>query len=150
MHEQLLETEVIHADETVVQVLREENRRPERKSYMWTMARPTWWDPIVLFMYFNNRGSRAARDFLNEYQGTVMADGYKVYLSASRKSGFKLAGRRTLQSKAYLPETVNTVIMGRLYCSAYTFRVICACYKYCFLFCCIMSHFKYPIILCIY
>ena len=92
MHEQLLETEVIHADETVVQVLREENRRPEQKSYMWTMARHTWWDPIILFMYFNNRGSRAARDFLNEYQGTVMADGYKVYLSASRKSGFKLAG----------------------------------------------------------
>ena len=49
MHEQLLETEVIHANETVVQVLREENRRPEQ-------------------------------------------NGYKVYLSASRKSGFKLAG----------------------------------------------------------
>ncbi len=35
MHEELLRREVVHADETVVQVLKENGRTDQSKSYMW-------------------------------------------------------------------------------------------------------------------
>ena len=35
MHAELLKRQVLHADETVVQVLREKGKAPQSKSYMW-------------------------------------------------------------------------------------------------------------------
>ncbi len=79
MHEELLETAVIHADETEVQVLKEENRSPESKSYMWCLSRSGPLAPLILFMYFTTRSSDAAKKLLLDYAGIVVADAYKVY-----------------------------------------------------------------------
>ncbi len=47
LHEDLIESNVIHADETHVQVLNEPNKTPESKSYMWCLAR-SGESPIIL------------------------------------------------------------------------------------------------------
>ena len=91
MHEELLETAVIHADETEVQVLKEENRSPESKSYMWCLSR-SGIAPLILFMYFTTRSADAAKKLLLDYAGIVVADAYKVYRSLSQKLGFTIAG----------------------------------------------------------
>ncbi|RZA27441.1 MAG: IS66 family transposase [Proteobacteria bacterium] len=91
LHEDLIESNVIHADETHVQVLNEPNKSPESKSYMWCLAR-SGESPIILYKYYDNRSKNAASELLHGFQGTLVADAYKVYDSLQKSMDFKLAG----------------------------------------------------------
>jgi len=79
-HARLLESEHAHADESVVQVLREEGRKPQTKSYMWVyrtaekVARP-----VVLFDYKPSRAGECAAQFLQGFKGHLHTDGYAGY-----------------------------------------------------------------------
>jgi len=48
MKEHLIRQEILHADETTVQVLREENRAAETTSYMWLYRTGRDGPPIIL------------------------------------------------------------------------------------------------------
>ena len=66
----LLERRFLMADETAVQVLKEPNRRPESKSYMWIYR--TGEDggvPIIMYRYSETRAGENARRFLENYDG---------------------------------------------------------------------------------
>jgi transposase len=91
MTEDLQDSEVIHVDETSMQVLKEPNRRAEQMSYIWCMARsgPV---PIVVYKYYDNRGKKAAAEFLDGCHGIVVADAYKVYSVLANVMNFVLAG----------------------------------------------------------
>lgn len=91
LHDDLLVSEVVHADETHVQVLKEPNKRPESQSYMWCLAR-SGSSPIVFFRYYDNRSKRAAADLLSGFKGVLVADAYKVYDSLQATSDFTLSG----------------------------------------------------------
>ena len=76
----LLERRFLMADETAVQVLKEPNRRPESKSYMWIYR--TGEDggvPIIMYRYSETRAGENARRFLEDYDGYLMCDGYSGY-----------------------------------------------------------------------
>lgn len=80
LHEQLVQREVLHADETTLQVLHEEGKPPQSKSYMWLYR--TSGDakyPIVLYEYQPDRKAERPRDFLKGFQGYLHADGYSGY-----------------------------------------------------------------------
>jgi len=68
------------ADETPVQVLKEPERRPETKSFMWVF-RSGEFDSyqMVLFHYSETRAGETAKEFLNGFQGYLMTDGYGGY-----------------------------------------------------------------------
>lgn len=76
----LLEQKNLHADETTVQVLREPNKTPQSKSYMWLYRtgreNP---HPIVLYEYQPSRRAEHPKDFLKDFKGYLHTDGYKVY-----------------------------------------------------------------------
>ncbi|MES2875017.1 MAG: IS66 family transposase [Bacteroidota bacterium] len=91
LHEDLINSPVIHMDETYLQVLNEPNRPAASKSYMWTMARCSD-SPIVLYKYFDNRSKRAAAELLVDFKGTLVTDAYKVYDSLQSCLGYTLAG----------------------------------------------------------
>ena len=77
---QLVTTSVLHADETTVQVLKEEGKKPESKSYMWLYR--TGCDtkrPIVLYDYQPNRKHENAKQFLSGFSGYLHSDGYGAY-----------------------------------------------------------------------
>lgn len=77
---QLLKQDVLHADETSVQVLREPSKAPQSKSYMWlyrTGADAA--DAIILYDYKEGRHKRHPQAFLEGYQGFLHTDGYEVY-----------------------------------------------------------------------
>lgn len=68
------------ADETVVQVLHEEDHRPESKSYMWIFrSGEDGQDPIILYKYSPTRAGETATDFLYDFSGYIMCDGYSGY-----------------------------------------------------------------------
>ena len=76
----LLMASVLHADETSVQVLRENGKPAESKSYMWLYR--TGCDakqPIVLYDYKPNRKHENAKAFLSGFSGYLHADGYQAY-----------------------------------------------------------------------
>jgi len=91
MMDDLLDSKALHADETTVQVLKEPNRRPEQKSYMWCLAR-SYAAPIILFRYFDNRSKNSARQLLDGFEGFLTADGYNVYGSLAKDQEFTLSG----------------------------------------------------------
>ena len=82
LHRRLILCEVLHADETTLQVLREANKKAQSKSYMWLYR--TSGDaehPIVLYDYQPNRKIENAEKFLGDFQGYLHADGYSGYHS---------------------------------------------------------------------
>jgi len=79
MHEHLLMQEILHADETTVQVLREPDRAPESTSYMWLYRTGREGPPMVLFDYQTSRASKHAVRFLAGFKGFLHVDGYAGY-----------------------------------------------------------------------
>ena len=68
------------ADETPLQVLKEPNRRPETKSYMWVFRSGEYdKEQIVLFHYSETRAGDTAKEFLEGFNGYLMTDGYSGY-----------------------------------------------------------------------
>ena len=80
LHRKLLEREFIMADETPVQVLHEEGRRPQTKSYMWLFrSGEDGTTPIILYKYSPTRAGDTAVNFLDGFKGYLMCDGYSGY-----------------------------------------------------------------------
>ena len=79
MKERLLERDILMIDETRIQVLKEPNREPGSKSYMWLYASDEGNVPIYIFAYNPSRARTVVTDFLAGWSGTIMADGYSVY-----------------------------------------------------------------------
>lgn len=81
MHEDLLRKNILHADETELEVLREPGRKAEQKSYMW-IYRTSGCDsdaPIILFDYRDSRSGRCPEEFLRGFCGYLQTDGYAGY-----------------------------------------------------------------------
>jgi Transposase and inactivated derivatives len=86
LREQLLTHEVLHGDETTVQVLKEPGKKSQSKSYMWLYR--TSCDaahPIVLYDYQYSRKIEHAEKFLTNFSGFLHADGYEGYHKLSDK-----------------------------------------------------------------
>ncbi|MDK2964699.1 IS66 family transposase [Lacrimispora sp.] len=80
MHEYLTKREILHADETTCQVLREDGRSAESTSYMWIyLTGSDGLPPIVLYDYEAGRSGKYARDFLEGFTGLLQCDGYQGY-----------------------------------------------------------------------
>ena len=75
----LLEQDILHADETTLQVLHEEGRAPETKSYLWLYRSGRDEAPIVLFEYQRTRAAEHPKHFLQDFCGYLHVDGYSAY-----------------------------------------------------------------------
>jgi len=80
LKKRLLERDVLHGDETVVQVLHEPGKSAQSKSYMWLYRTSGDTDRhIVLYEYQPDRKWERPRDFLADFKGYLHADGYEGY-----------------------------------------------------------------------
>ena len=80
LKKKLLAHEVLHADETTLQVLREPGKSAQSKSYMWvyrTSGDAT--NPIALLEYQPDRKASRPQEFLKGFQGYLHTDGYEAY-----------------------------------------------------------------------
>ena len=90
MRGKLLTTDHLHADETTVQVLREEDRKAENKSYMWLYQTGRTRKPIVVYEYQMTRAAKHPKEFLKTFKGYLQVDGYQSYEKLGKD--IKLAG----------------------------------------------------------
>lgn len=81
MHEELAtHRDILHVDEVPCQVLKEEGREAEKKSYMWIYSSGTDGKPkIILYDYRPGRSGDHPIEFLKGFSGTVHCDGYQAY-----------------------------------------------------------------------
>jgi len=80
MKELLLRESIIHADETVVQVLREPDKKANTNSYEWLYRTSGCAEhPIVLYEYQPTRSSAHPKRFLEGWKGYIHTDGYSGY-----------------------------------------------------------------------
>ena len=76
----LLENEVLFADETVLQVLREPGKKPQSDSYLWVYRTGAFAKiPIVYSEYQPSRRAEHVKEFLYGYKGFLQCDGYQAY-----------------------------------------------------------------------
>ena len=80
LHELMYDYHVIQADETPVLVNRD-GRPAGSKSYMWVYRTGHMYTErqIVLYEYQMTRNASHPREFLKDYQGICVTDGYQVY-----------------------------------------------------------------------
>ena len=95
----------VAVDETHVQVLKENGRKAEQKSWMWVRATPSEEKKIILFDYNPNRTQEYAKSLLAGYQGFLQSDGLQVYDPLKEQDGIEGLGcsmhaRRKFESAA--------------------------------------------------
>ncbi|MCX8567241.1 MAG: Transposase [Glomeribacter sp. 1016415] len=80
MQQTLRQQEVIHGDETSVQVLKEKGRSAQSTSYMWVYrSAENCPQPVVLFEYQPGRSHEHPERFLQSFTGALMSDGYAAW-----------------------------------------------------------------------
>lgn len=69
MCKQLVKQNVLHADESPLQILHEEGKSPQSKSYMWLYRTSgNSLDALVLYQYERNRSQERLQKFLANFQ----------------------------------------------------------------------------------
>ena len=89
MRDALLDGALIHLDETVVQVLKEKDRKPTSNSYMWVQTGGPPDKPVVLFDYDRSRGGGVPVRLLQGWRGYLMTDGYDGYNQLAKIEGIE-------------------------------------------------------------
>ena len=83
----LLKQHIIHVDETLVRVLKEESRKAKQKSYMWLYKSGEYDNQIVLYDYQPSRSHKNPKGFLRGFKGYLQTDGYMVYEKLNNVTG---------------------------------------------------------------
>jgi len=79
LRQHLLQHDILHADETTVQVLHEPGRAAQTQSYFWQYRTGREGLPIILFDYQRTRAGEHPRSFLQGFSGYLHVDGYSGY-----------------------------------------------------------------------
>lgn len=79
MHVLLQKLDILHADETTLQVLHEPGRPATSKSYLWLYRTGIEGPPIILYDYQQTRAGENPKNFLNNFKGYLQVDGYAGY-----------------------------------------------------------------------
>lgn len=111
MREHLLKQDILHADETSLQVLSEPDRPATSKSYMWLYRTGRMSPAIILYDYQRTRAAKHPSRFLKDFQGYIHVDGYAGYNGIA---GVTLVGclaharRKFTEALQALPESAKT------------------------------------------
>lgn len=119
----LTKRDIVHCDETPVQVLKEPGKDPQTKSYMWVYKTGNdGKEPIVIYDYNPSRKGDCAANFLKDFKGFIHTDGFSGYnkLTSVTRCGCWAHARRkfvdAIPDKASGNPKTNAEI-GRDYCN---------------------------------
>ena len=80
LHQNLVLRNILHADETTLEVLNLSDRDKPLNAYMWAYRTSRYEDkPIVLYDYEEGRSGNYAKDFLKGFSGYLHCDGWSGY-----------------------------------------------------------------------
>lgn len=129
LRDHLLDADIVHGDETEVQVLKENGRPAQAKSYLWVQMSGAG-PPVRLFTYAPSRSAKTAAEIYAGAHGALMSDGYEVYAKVAAANGLVHLGcwahsrRYLVEAEAALPKaarppdhpaTQMLAVIGELY-----------------------------------
>ncbi len=80
LHKEFLASNFAHADETVLQVLKEPGKKAQSKSYMWLYRTGNFEErQIALYDYEPSRSAKHVQAFLEGFSGYLHCDAYQAY-----------------------------------------------------------------------
>ena len=79
LHQEIVKRDIIMADETTLQVLKEDDRAPDSKSYMWLYRTGRDGPHIILYEYQTTRAGKYPQRYLQNFSGFLCCDGYAGY-----------------------------------------------------------------------
>lgn len=89
---ELLTQSTIHADETVIQVLKEKGKPASSESRMWVYSSAKRADiQLRCFEYRESRSGKWAKTFLEGFSGVLITDGYSLQINSQPPQGWKFA-----------------------------------------------------------
>lgn len=94
MREDILEHQVVHCDETPLQVLDREKKDTKKtipKGYMWVLTRAGPGPASIVYEYDASRSGKVAARLFSGFTGTIVTDGFDGYKALSLK-GITRAG----------------------------------------------------------
>lgn len=92
LRDRLLDSPVIHCDETRLQVLKEPDRDPGSQSWMWVQTGGPPDHPVILFDYTTSRAQEVPQRLLEGYRGYLMTDDYAGYNAIAAQEGVERLG----------------------------------------------------------
>ena len=113
LRDHLLDADLIHGDETELQVLKEPGRAAQKKSYLWAQMSGAG-PPIRLFAYRASRSAQTALELYEGARGALVTDGYEPYASVAQANKLTHLGcwaharRRFVEAEAALPKQART------------------------------------------
>ncbi len=85
-------SDYLQADETRIQVLKEDGKKAQSDKWMWVTRGGPPGKPSVLFEYDPSRGGKVPVRLLDDFQGILQADGYSGYGQVCRENGLTRIG----------------------------------------------------------
>jgi transposase len=79
LRDRLLDYDILQMDETTVQVLKEDGKSAQSKSYLWLQRGGPPDRPVVLYDYDPGRGAGVPKRLLTGFTGYLQTDGYDGY-----------------------------------------------------------------------
>jgi transposase len=92
LHEEILATGFVQADETRFQVLKEPRRKATSLSYLWVLRAGGRARPAVVYHYDPSREGEVAERLLEGFQGYLQSDGYSGYNTLGTQQGIVHVG----------------------------------------------------------
>ncbi len=114
LHEKMYGYHVLQADETPV-LVNKDGRPAGSRSYMWVYRTGRMYTDrqIVLYEYQKTRNASHPREFLNDFNGVCVTDGYQVYHTiADEREDLRIAGCWSHARRRY-DEAVKALPKGR-------------------------------------
>ena len=90
LKQKIIDSDYLQADESPIKVLDKDKVRSTHQGYQWVYHSPL--HKLVLFNYRKGRGQAGPKEILEDYQGYLQCDGYKVYDAIGLKKGITLVG----------------------------------------------------------
>ncbi len=113
LSDRLITSFYVAVDETQVQVLKENGRKAEDKSWMWVRSTPYGDEKIVLFDYRISRSQEAARQLLDGITGYLQCDGLNAYDVLEKQEGVIRIGCGMHSRRKFESATVDGAKSGR-------------------------------------
>ena len=89
LRDHLLDSSVIHMDETTVQVLKQPGKATGSPGYMWVQKGGPPDKSVVIYDYDPSRSGKVPLRLLAGWQGYLMTDGYEGYNAVGRTEGIE-------------------------------------------------------------
>jgi transposase len=127
LRDHLLGGDIIHMDETPVQVLKEPGRAASSDSYMWVQRGGPPGHPAILFDYDPSRSGQVPLRLLEGWQGYLMTDGWDAYNAVVAKQALTHLGCWA-HARRYFVEAAKLLPPGKSGHAAQALTVIARLY----------------------